>query len=464
MSRSHLDQLWSRYTTSPDPLSGMESLYQACLRLTRHVLKPSDLVLSSPGSFVLHPQLAEPLSDVIPAMDSLLLHTAQHHGFRNPPSIGRSELQVLTTPTVYATEKQIVLNWDSLIARLASAMRELKGLCIADFSEISSAQVVPLALLPHRLPATALQLTLATDTSHTAPASTPLLPGRATSATAPPSAAERHQRTLPAQLRVPPPPRTFPARAQSPRLPTTRPVAMHVSHACRDSCSPRCWSQSRRTSAKEREASSFVISGRCATNEPKPSDALENGVEALDVARVTPPPKSPAPAPAIADTVTQSRATASASAIEHGGLASPRISPPASSSSPPVAPTLDCDEGVVDLRTVDEDSSAGSKHETTPATVLDPRTLPERLQVPPLPSSSGFAPSVACVASPPESPAPAPATADAVELGGLRVKTFALVNAIVRTIPMSHLVCNAHGDLVPEIAWEREGIGTCGRT
>ncbi|KAJ7089359.1 hypothetical protein B0H15DRAFT_840505 [Mycena belliarum] len=445
MSRSHLDQLWSRYTTSPDPLSGMESLYQACLRLTRHVLKPSDLVLSSLGSYVLRPQLAEPLSDVIPAMDSLLLHAAQHHGFWYPPSIGQSELQVLTAATVYATEKQIVLNWDSLMARLASAMRELKGLCMGNFSEISSTQALPLLLLPHRLPATALQLTRARDTSRTAPASTLLVPGRATPpVTVPPSAAKRHPRTLPAQLRVPPPPWMFPAPVQSLRSPTTQPAVTHVSDACRDSCSPRCWSQSRRTSAKEHEESSFVIVGRCATNEPKPIDALGNGVEAVKVARVTPPPKSPAPAPAIADTVelgglrvevTRSRATLNATAIKDGGLA-------ASSSSPPAAPTLDCDEGVVELEQRTCSPAGGAQLSTTPRISIQ-RTIVRA-------SPTHVSSSLRLLA----------ASFPSASASG----SVARVSAILRTYSIPCLACTRREDRAPLSVWEREGIGTCRRT
>ncbi|KAJ7935743.1 hypothetical protein B0H13DRAFT_1853856 [Mycena leptocephala] len=39
-------------------------------------------------------------------------------------------------------------------------------------------------------------------------------------------------------------------------------------------------------------------------------------------------------------------------------------------------------------------------------------------------------------------------------------KAFALVSAIVRTTPASYLACIRRGELVPCLAWEREGIGT----
>ncbi|KAJ7080764.1 hypothetical protein B0H15DRAFT_855875, partial [Mycena belliarum] len=336
----------------------------------------------------------------------------------------------------------IVLTWDFLIARLASAMREFKSLCMGDLSNIS-------------------------NTLRTAPASSPVVPGQATPVTAQPNVAASHPRTLPAKLRVPPPPRTFPARAQLPRLPTTRSAAMHVSHACPDSCSLRCWSQSRRMSAKEREASPFVID-RCATNEPKPSDALENGVEALDVARVTPPPKSPAPAPAIAD------------AVELGGLRDevtlPRMAASARVPKEGAVAGRDARQGLDRLarsRRLAAESSAQRLSETESSAWPRSEIPQERIlhNVDTVPNqqdaasrgkelrtvdhhSSVLVRGVATSSAPRPPASPLPRSIDK------DCKAFALVNAIVRTIPSSHLVFNAHGDLVPEIAWEREGIGT----
>ncbi|KAJ6498061.1 hypothetical protein C8R47DRAFT_1212387 [Mycena vitilis] len=134
MRDSHLDWIWSRYTSSPDPASGMQSLYQTCSVFTEHVLQPSHILLRG-GGFVLHPELAIPLTDVITSMDRLLRCAAKHNKLPQAPFIGQQELNILTvTEGLHgcATQNQIVFNWVLLIDRLALAMRELQWLCIGD--------------------------------------------------------------------------------------------------------------------------------------------------------------------------------------------------------------------------------------------------------------------------------------------------------------------------------------------
>ncbi|KAJ6454707.1 hypothetical protein C8R47DRAFT_1252216 [Mycena vitilis] len=134
MRDSHLDWIWSRYRTSPDAASGMQSLYRTCSVFTEHVLQPSHIILRG-GGFALHPELAIPLTDIVTSMDRLLLFAAKHNKLPQAPCIGRQELSILTaTEGLHscATQNQIVFNWVLLIDRLALAMRELQWLCIGD--------------------------------------------------------------------------------------------------------------------------------------------------------------------------------------------------------------------------------------------------------------------------------------------------------------------------------------------
>ncbi|KAJ7699355.1 hypothetical protein B0H17DRAFT_1196429 [Mycena rosella] len=131
MADHRLDAIWSKYTKSPDPLSGMDSLYRACSKVLEHVLQPSDIPLTV-GGFTLSPSLAALLREIIPAVDHLLSLAAQCHGLQNAPCIGQVELQVLTnTKGLHcATQHQIICNWVVLLNHLWAAMREMKCMCI----------------------------------------------------------------------------------------------------------------------------------------------------------------------------------------------------------------------------------------------------------------------------------------------------------------------------------------------
>ncbi|KAJ6466064.1 hypothetical protein C8R47DRAFT_1326348 [Mycena vitilis] len=134
MRDSHLDWIWSRYNTSPDPASGMQSLYQTCLVFTKHVLQPSHIILRG-GGFVLHPELAIPLTDIITSMDHLLYLAAKHIQLHSAPYMGQQQLRILTTTEglhTCATQNQIVYGWVTLTDRLARAMHELQWLCIGE--------------------------------------------------------------------------------------------------------------------------------------------------------------------------------------------------------------------------------------------------------------------------------------------------------------------------------------------
>ncbi|KAJ7903263.1 hypothetical protein B0H13DRAFT_2335116 [Mycena leptocephala] len=130
MSDSRFDWILSRYTTSPDPASGMQSLHQTCSDLIKHVLLPSHIILVG-GGFTLHTSLTVRLVEVIPSMDRILRLAAQHLGLAEAPSIGTVDLQILTDTTgliTPATQNQIVLHWVLLIDKLTDAMRALKTL------------------------------------------------------------------------------------------------------------------------------------------------------------------------------------------------------------------------------------------------------------------------------------------------------------------------------------------------
>ncbi|KAJ7033961.1 hypothetical protein C8F04DRAFT_1103298 [Mycena alexandri] len=127
MSDTLQDRIWSEYTTSPDP--ALDSLYQVCQGLSRHVLQPSHIVLTG-GGFTLHPDLAGPLTELIPAMDRLLRLAERHYGLRSTSSFCQHELHVLTTTTglfAPATLNQVVWNWVHLVAHLKLAMARLEA-------------------------------------------------------------------------------------------------------------------------------------------------------------------------------------------------------------------------------------------------------------------------------------------------------------------------------------------------
>lgn len=147
----HLHEIWSKYTKAPDPLPSSNSLYGACSAFTKHVLQPSHIILSN-GGFTLHPELAEPLLEVIPAINYLLRHATHYRG---PPTpfVGQTEIQVLTAGHSRATQNQIVFNWVVLLDQLYAAMCEMKRLCLGNPSSPSHLSWIPhiLASLPPSL-------------------------------------------------------------------------------------------------------------------------------------------------------------------------------------------------------------------------------------------------------------------------------------------------------------------------
>jgi hypothetical protein len=124
-----MDWIWYEYTTSPDPVAGMQSLSQTCSTLTKHILLPSHIVLSG-GGFTLLPELAEILMDIIHPLGQLLNLAMQDSELPNIQPFCHTELQILTCTTGLdiATQNQIVWSWIHLVDKVYIAMVDLKCL------------------------------------------------------------------------------------------------------------------------------------------------------------------------------------------------------------------------------------------------------------------------------------------------------------------------------------------------
>ncbi|KAJ7323974.1 hypothetical protein DFH08DRAFT_817449 [Mycena albidolilacea] len=130
MANSTLNWIWTKYLSSPDPPSGMGSLYEMCVQFTMLVLQSSHIVLRG-GGFVLHHNLAVRLVDVVSDMDHLLRLASEQRKLSAPPFIGQTELLVLTSTAGYiapATQNQIVWNWITVIDKLYIVMKDLQSL------------------------------------------------------------------------------------------------------------------------------------------------------------------------------------------------------------------------------------------------------------------------------------------------------------------------------------------------
>ncbi|KAJ7092378.1 hypothetical protein B0H15DRAFT_947938 [Mycena belliarum] len=438
MPCSQLSEIWSTYITSPDPLSGMDSLYQACSTLTRHSLEPSNIILTGDG-FSLHPDLARSLADVILTMDYLLSLAAQYHGLPSTPFIGTSELVILTTTIglrVPATERQVVLAWFQLIPRLEAARCELKALCIGiPVSEGSPSKV---------LHGSALVRGYRDRVAPSGLRSKPCLRDQAVKASA---VAASHQSPAPAHVKC-------------------KTVELgNLEDLCQQVVNPQ-----RSTHTANNPASADGGDNPCLAPQHMSSSPLmplapvlvcDEGIVELggqDKAR----PHTANPDLGEAHTLDEvSRASSERYPLNH-------TSRPASSpSSPPAAPTLVFDEGVVELR-----GQSDAAHAVDPRRMVEigmpsnnlatDQSCPEVLKATVLteepkpvdaPEAGVDALDIARITPHPKSPAPAPAIADTVELGGLRVEVTQLrATASASTIK--------HGGLpsVPDDEWHTPAV------
>ncbi|KAK7030031.1 hypothetical protein R3P38DRAFT_2775469 [Favolaschia claudopus] len=124
-----LDFIWSKYTISPHPEIGMDSLHQTCSSLTKHVLLPSHISLLH-GGFVLHPELVEVIQNVVPALGQLLYVALPHIGLYGAHTFAHDELRILGNLTgLLATQNQVILHWVLLLDKIYGAMMDLKATC-----------------------------------------------------------------------------------------------------------------------------------------------------------------------------------------------------------------------------------------------------------------------------------------------------------------------------------------------
>ncbi|KAJ7906091.1 hypothetical protein B0H13DRAFT_2333832 [Mycena leptocephala] len=134
MADRYLSSLWSQYTISPDPLSGMQSIRETCMALTRQALHPLHIIPAGCG-FILHSSLAKPLAGIAPILDHLLRCAAKYHGVRKTSYIRPTNIQILCGTTACgldATHCQIVVTWVFFMDELVTAMDELEQLCKGD--------------------------------------------------------------------------------------------------------------------------------------------------------------------------------------------------------------------------------------------------------------------------------------------------------------------------------------------
>ncbi|KAK7044922.1 hypothetical protein R3P38DRAFT_3347183 [Favolaschia claudopus] len=137
MVNPYLDWIWSKYANTPE--QGMLSLRETCSALLKYTLVPSDMILSG-GGYILHHNLATPLSNVVCAMDYLLDLSAKHVGFVKIPTIGYTELNILSGTGIQhglATQSQIVASWVSILDHICAAKYQLKALCSGDTTHSS---------------------------------------------------------------------------------------------------------------------------------------------------------------------------------------------------------------------------------------------------------------------------------------------------------------------------------------
>ncbi|KAK6971306.1 hypothetical protein R3P38DRAFT_3497656 [Favolaschia claudopus] len=124
-----LDFIWSKYTTSPHPEIGMDSLHQTCSSLIKHVLLPSHISLLHSG-FVLHPELVEVIQNAVPALGQLLYIALPHIGVCGAHTFAHDELRFLGNLTgLLATQNQVILHWILLLDKIYGAMADLKATC-----------------------------------------------------------------------------------------------------------------------------------------------------------------------------------------------------------------------------------------------------------------------------------------------------------------------------------------------
>ncbi|KAJ7458389.1 hypothetical protein B0H11DRAFT_2243086 [Mycena galericulata] len=180
MSNSHLDWIWSLYTTSPDAASGMSTLRDTCVALLSYPISSSHFVPALAG-VALHPSLAEPFREVFPILKHLLYSAAELHGIVQPLfDCNHADFRMVTIIGVRQDEVKAV--WDRLRQKVVDAMRGIESICMQSGLSVAGIEfngTHPFITVP--TPSSRSVATSAMESSRTASAKpTPMLPSRST--------------------------------------------------------------------------------------------------------------------------------------------------------------------------------------------------------------------------------------------------------------------------------------------
>ncbi|KAJ6482506.1 hypothetical protein C8R45DRAFT_932134 [Mycena sanguinolenta] len=152
MSNPYLDLLWSRYTTSPDPVSRILSLHDTCSAFTRYSLNSSDIVPAC-GGFKLSSSIANSLLGFTPAVYQLLRLINKHLGCPAPSTVWKSHLDILIGNTgsgFEVTEEEIRISWVLLFNGIMSATHDITDACLGNHPSCEYSQYSSLSI--HDIP------------------------------------------------------------------------------------------------------------------------------------------------------------------------------------------------------------------------------------------------------------------------------------------------------------------------
>ncbi|KAJ7435101.1 hypothetical protein B0H11DRAFT_1937915 [Mycena galericulata] len=141
MSNSHLDWIWSIYTTSPDPASGMSTLRDTCVALLNYPLTSSSFIPAIAG-LALHPSVAEPFREVFPILKHLMYSAAQYHG-TSQPLFDREHADFRLVTILGVRRDDAEAAWGRLLQKVADAMGYIEDLYASEEMEYDFGEVLP---------------------------------------------------------------------------------------------------------------------------------------------------------------------------------------------------------------------------------------------------------------------------------------------------------------------------------
>ncbi|KAJ7434606.1 hypothetical protein B0H11DRAFT_2208244 [Mycena galericulata] len=135
MSDSLMNWIWSTYTISPDPQSGMSTLRDTCVALLNYPLTSSSFIPAIAG-LALHPSVAEPFREVFPILKHLMYSAAQHHG-ASQPLFDREHADFRLVTIIGVRRHDAEAAWGRLLQKVADAMEYIEGLCALEEMSVS---------------------------------------------------------------------------------------------------------------------------------------------------------------------------------------------------------------------------------------------------------------------------------------------------------------------------------------